>query len=412
MIKAAQMARLLSTKSLRCKLYYILVRIATSCLCARLKLFRKLKFPAKVFLGAKDDKTWKWYGGGYRLNSFLPCNKKLGKYFTKGLQAGVLATALITGLTGCPSPTGNTAIEDDWHDTGDDTNKDKDKDKGDITTAFPDYYVTGDYLGQRFIETDADGANHELITKRFDSAFTNAKKYMSQKVAELQKDLHDKVTPDQIESNDFYKTLDAALKKSTNDQQYIGDNVKNNSENFAQYFAVMGKPLLEDHITVEEYNRYKLSYYQLSHAAYNRSLGGGANTYYGDDFPSNNGNMEDNGYSFLSSKLAGANISYQDLVNPEAENYVNKLMDRSLAIVAHETSADQGLLKKAVELALYNESLYGLHDLAIQCGINQAQINSLTKRRTLSFNDKIQAVIKQQTKTIDWVKEVSSCLVE
>lgn len=122
--------------------------------------------------------------------------------------------------------------------------------------------------------------------------------------------------------------------------------------------------------------------------------------------------MEDNGYSFLSSKLAYADVSYQDLVNPEAENYVNKLMDRSLAIVAGETSADQGLLKKAVELALYNESLYGLHDLAIQRGINQAQINSLTKRETLSFNDKIQAAIKQQTKTIDWVKEVSSCLVE
>ena len=263
MIKAAQMARLLSTKSLRRKLYYILVRIATSCLCARSKLFRKLKFPAKVFMGEKDEKTWKLYGGGYRLNSFLPCNKKLGKYFTKGLQAGVLATALITGLTGCPSPTGNTAIEDDGHGTGD---------EGGILTAFPDYYVTGDYLGQCFIETDADGANHELITKRFDSAFTNAQKYMKQEVAKLQKDLHDKVTPDQIESNDFYKALDIALEKSTNNQQYIGDNVKNNSENFAQYFAVMEKPLKTD---VETYMKYKCSYYQLSHAAYNRSLGGG-----------------------------------------------------------------------------------------------------------------------------------------
>lgn len=107
------------------------------------------------------------------------------------------------------------------------------------------------------------------------------------------------------------------------------------------------------------------------------------------------------GSFFLTGKLADANVSYQDLVNPEAENYVNNLMDRSLAIVARETFADQGLLKKAVELALYNESLYGLHDLAIQCGINQAQINSLTKRNTLSFNNKIQAVIKQQTKTID-----------
>ncbi len=318
--------------------------------------------------------------------------KKLGKYFTKGLQAGVLATALITGLTGCPSPTGNTAIEDDWHDTGDDTNKDKDKDKGDITTAFPDYYVTGDYLGQRFIETDADGANHELITKRFDSAFTNAKKYMSQKVAELQKDLHDKVTPDQIESNDFYKTLDTALKKSTNDQQYIGDNVKNNSENFAQYFAVMEKTLKTD---VETYMKYKCSYYQLSHAAYNRSLGGFANTYYGDDFPSNNGDMKEGSF-FLTGKLADANISYQELTQN-----TNQYMNQSLAIVARETFADQGLLKKAVELALYNESLYGLHDMAIQRGINQAQINSLTKRRTLSFNDKIQAVIEQQTKTID-----------
>ena len=105
--------------------------------------------------------------------------------------------------------------------------------------------------------------------------------------------------------------------------------------------------------------------------------------------------MEEGSF-FLTGKLADANISYQELTQN-----TNQYMDQSLAIVARETSANQGLLKKAVELALYNESLYGLHDLAIQCGINKAQINSLTKRRTLSFNDKIQAVIKQQTKIID-----------
>lgn len=221
-------------------------------------------------MGEKDEKTWELYGGGYRLNSFLPCNKKLGKYFTKGLQAGVLATALITGTVGCGNTaSGGNEIDNPYTPIPDDQNKDQEQGGNE---QFPDCYVTGDYLGQCFIETNADGGNHEYITKRFDSAFADAQKYLNQKVANLQKDLHDKVTPDQIANNEFYKALDTALKNSTNDQKYIGDNVKNNSENFAQYFALMEKPLKTD---VETYMKYKCSYYQLSHVAYNRSLGGG-----------------------------------------------------------------------------------------------------------------------------------------
>lgn len=43
--------------------------------------------------------------------------KKLGKYFTKGLQAGVLATALMMGTAGCGNNAGGSTVEEEYPNT-------------------------------------------------------------------------------------------------------------------------------------------------------------------------------------------------------------------------------------------------------------------------------------------------------
>lgn len=62
--------------------------------------------------------------------------------------------------------------------------------------------------------------------------------------------------------------------------------------------------------------------------------------------------------------------------NREAKN----TMTKTLNDIATRTSTDSTVLKKVVELALYNESLYGLNDFARVCKVNHT---SLLPERTL-----------------------------
>nr|QGT51354.1 hypothetical protein Unknown280_0460 [uncultured Spirochaetaceae bacterium] len=64
--------------------------------------------------------------------------------------------------------------------------------------------------------------------------------------------------------------------------------------------------------------------------------------------------------SFFVQQLAYSNYNYDSLTVDEAK----KCMNNTINDIANNSGVDSTILKKFVELALYNESLYGLNDLA------------------------------------------------
>lgn len=73
--------------------------------------------------------------------------------------------------------------------------------------------------------------------------------------------------------------------------------------------------------------------------------------------------------SFFIIELEHANYTYDTLTVAEAK----KCMNNTLRDIADKNSGvDTNVLKKFVELALYNESLYGLNDFTSARGINAA----------------------------------------
>lgn len=96
---------------------------------------------------------------------------------------------------------------------------------------------------------------------------------------------------------------------------------------------------------------------KLAHSAYNKSFGDRKNQR---SFLAGNNEMQNYSGSYFCEKLVLANLSYDELTVTVAKKHMNDTMD----YIASNNGVDSSILKKFVELALYNESLYGLNDLA------------------------------------------------
>lgn len=288
--------------------------------------------------------------------------KKLGKYFTKGLQAGVLATALIAGNVSCSNAAGGDNIEFNGGNGGN-------LGDGTQTSTWPSYYINTELGGQRFVDYNLD-ANTFNKTK-FDDSYTIAREFMATKVKELSNDIAGQTYIP------MYRKIDAAL-KTMNNGNNIADNITNNYEALATVFADFEKNQFKNYNEAKIYD-YKTSYYKLADEAYNQSLTKLYAHQESQSFPANMDMNKDSGY-FVNT-LSKANYTYDTLTVAEAK----KCMKNTLNDIANQNGVDSNVLKKFVELALYNESLYGLNDFAKARAIN----TTLRARKVSDFDTAI-----------------------
>ncbi|MCH5282224.1 MAG: hypothetical protein J1E59_01045 [Treponema sp.] len=275
--------------------------------------------------------------------------KKLGKYFTKGLQAGVLATALIAGNVSCSNSSGGSTVE--YPIVTPPTLP-----KDDTESTWPSYYINKDFGGQQFVDYNLD-ANTFNKTK-FDDSYKVAREFMATKVKELSNDIAGQTYIP------MYEKIDAAL-KAMNKGNNIADNITNNYEALATVFADFEKNQLTNYSEAEIYD-YKTSYYKLADEAYNESLTKLYAHQVSISFPANGDMYKGDSNSYFNNALAKANYDYDTLTVDEAK----KCMKNTLNDIANQNGVDSNVLKKFVELALYNESLYGLNDYTNARGIS------------------------------------------
>lgn len=267
--------------------------------------------------------------------------KKLGKYFTKGLQAGVLATALIAGNVSCSNSAGgdSTTIDGNFNQGG----------NGDQTSKWPSYYINKDFGGQQFVDYNLDADTFNKT--KFDDSYKVAREFMATKVKELSNDIAEQTYIP------MYRKIDAAL-KAMNNGNNIADNITNNYEALATVFADFEKNQLKNYSEAKIYD-YKTSYYKLADEAYNQSLTKLYAHQESQSFPANMDMNKDSGY-FVDALSKAASYDYDTLTVAEAK----KCMKNTLNDIANKNGVDSNVLKKFIELALYNESLYGLNDFA------------------------------------------------
>lgn len=189
--------------------------------------------------------------------------KKLGKYFTKGLQAGVLATALVTAV-GCSQPSGGG--NDDYEI--DDPIIRPDDPIVKPGQEYPDFYINEEFGGQKFVGSYVDWGYDEQNFKNieFTNRYADAQKFINAKVAELNQMIEDQ---DMV---GLYKDIDMALKKY-NQNANIGDNIYGNYEALAPVFYQMQESLPDDNNNAMFYG-FNACYFKLAADAYNNSLGG------------------------------------------------------------------------------------------------------------------------------------------
>lgn len=294
--------------------------------------------------------------------------KKLGKYFTKGLQAGVLATAVIAGVA-CKQPTGGNNEKDEPIIVGPVNPDDKENGGSGNTqpeTGYPAYYIDEEFAGQRFVASDFRGwyfDEQDVKDQEFKQRYQEAKKFMDDKTAELGKMVAGQ------QSNPLYKEIDTVLKKFNQERNElpngtvftggIGYNVVGNYSALAPVFARFNQVFIERGEATDDYRdyyRYDASYMKLAHYAYNNSLG----TANGSPLLKSNQEMANSPESYFAHKLADANFTYDELT----VNKAKAVMRESLTAVAAATNTNAAVLRKVVDLALYNESMYGLHYVA------------------------------------------------
>ena len=212
----------------------------------------------------------------------------------------------------------------------------------------PAFYINEELGGQKFV----DKGNWNLVTvdsnKEFNESYTNANQYINGKVAELQK-LWQKENTGSVLSNQVSTALDGF-----NQGTSIGQKIRNNYTTLAPVFVTMHDSLIDD----VDFFRFKASYHKLAHNAYNNSLGHWRNSE--DNRVLTNKEMKNLSNNAFVDELEMANLSYDELT----VNKAKEIMNNSLRAIANQTNTNTAVLKKVVELALYNESLYGLNDLA------------------------------------------------
>ncbi len=236
----------------------------------------------------------------------------------------------------------------------------------------PAFYIDEELGGQQFVNRDTDLNYYNLSS--FNQSYKDAQKFMTKKVNELSE-----MVTGQTDVA-LYQEIDDAL-KNMNQGDNIGDNVQGNYTALATVFADLEK----NHIYTDDnkkYNNYKCSYYKLAHKAYNESLPAEWHNNTG-SFPAN-AEMRTDTNSFFVQQLAYSNYNYDSLTVDEAKNCMNNTMND----IAYNTGVDSTVLKKFVELALYNESLYGLNDVANGCNLDVIRIND---RHANTFDGYIRA---------------------
>ncbi len=187
--------------------------------------------------------------------------KKLGKYFTKGLQAGVLATALVTGMTGCPTPSssnGGYEIDDNHGNNNNEQGNEWQQ---------PAFYIDEELGGQVFVDPNQQWGNKNIftVTGYYEDSYKNAQQFMTTKVDELKKAIVGQT------SISLYQEIDEALKKM-NQGDNIRNNVIGNYTALATVFADINNNRSNFANDSKKYSDYKCSYYKLAHHAYNQAL--------------------------------------------------------------------------------------------------------------------------------------------
>lgn len=289
--------------------------------------------------------------------------KKLGKYFTKGLQVGFLATAFIAGNVSCSNAAGGDSIEFNGGYVGD----------GDQTSKWPSYYINTEFGGQRFTELTAKLYVDNNRDASFDKYYTNAKKFMNAKVDELANLVNNS------DIGPFYGQIKTLLQNYSK-ANTIKNNIENNYNALAPIFKAMRNTLVNN----EDFNRFNVSYYKLAADAFNQSVGKLAEGENKKNFTTNTELIDDSS-NFFASELNDAKLSYADATNKN--NAVDR-MNGYLNTIATKTNTNLDVLKKVVELALYNESLYGLNDFTVVCGVFNQGLTT-TKRRLDIFQTAI-----------------------
>lgn len=309
--------------------------------------------------------------------------KKLGKYFTKGLQAGVLATTLIAGNVSCSNSVGGSTVE--YPIVTPPTLP-----KDDTESTWPSYYINKDFGGQQFVEKDANWYNSSNGNQEFTAHYNTANEFINKKVKELQKLWQEKNTGSTL-SNQINITLNSFNKGST-----IAAQINNNYNALAPVFGIMTDNLLDNAENID-FNRFNVSYYKLAADAFNQSVGKLAEGENKKNFTTNTELIDDSS-NFFASELNDAKLSYADATN--RNNAVNR-MNGYLNTIATKTNTNLDVLKKVVELALYNESLYGLNDFTVVCGVFNQGLTT-TKRRL----DIFQTAINNATYSISNVQNL------
>lgn len=258
-----------------------------------------------------------------------------------------LATAIMAGA-GCSQPNGGNG--DAYYEEPDITVK---PDVGD-----PDYYIDEEFGGQKFVNVDYNSwyfQDQTTKNQEFTTDYQNAKKFINKKVVELQKDIAGET------DNEFYAMIDTALNEYHADDANIADNIRANYKALAPIFYNFQQGnMLDD----DAFYAYHASYCKLAHKAYQNSLSDVSKS---TEF-SVNKDMMTNIYpnNFFSGVLADANLSYDTLT----VDYAKEIMNNTLSTIADKTNTSPAVLKKVVELALYNESLCGLKDIAKSVKVN------------------------------------------
>lgn len=314
--------------------------------------------------------------------------KKLGKYFTKGLQAGVLATAVIAGVA-CKQPTGGNNEKDEPIIVGPVNPDDKENGGSGNTqpeTGYPAYYIDEEFAGQRFVASDFRGwyfDEQDVKDRDFKQRYQEAKKFMDDKATELGKMVAGQ------QGNPLYKEIDKALKKLNQEKfsNLTGSSacIMSNQIALAPVFARFNQVFIERGEATNDYRdyyRYDASYMKLAHYAYNNSLG----TANGSPLLKANQEMTNEPNNFFTKRLADANLDYDEFT----VNQAKAVMREALAAVAAATGTDAAVLRKIVDLALYNESMYGLHDGARIGNVTmESGINGISERTNATFHGNI-----------------------
>lgn len=280
----------------------------------------------------------------------------------RNLCIRALCAIFIGVVLGCSGASGGNDIENDGGNGGNQQNG----------WQQPAFYINEEFGGQRFVESNADwfyDAQNDKNTK-YAAHYADANQYIDGKVTELQKLWQEKDTGSALSNQ-----INTAL-ASFNNGTSIGQNINNNYDALAPVFASMTRTMKDVNGSIHPFNA---TYHKLAAYAYNQSIGAYKNSI---DFQSNKEmrNMPEN---YFVDELGYANLSYNELT----DTYARTLMNQYLSTIAFNTNTDQTVLKKVVELALVNESLYGLNDYADRTKVTKQDF--AYQRSLFAFYDKI-----------------------